>query len=392
MAYATQYGPDNYQGEFANDAAAWAEIRARKWDSSGDGLGNPIEGQWYANTTDNVPRYYDGSAWQTIAINGPYVKTDGTTPLTANWAVGSFKLTGLVNGAAGSQDSCTVKQMEDAIAAATQGLFWLDDVRALADRTGLPAYARVVDVMTASGNGAFPSQDGVGPLLDASYLVAHTDDTGHVDNGVYTLTQVGDGSNPWILTRVAEMSNNDSAHSRVMTIDQGTNYGELSFRCSNDEGSAVVNTDALIFKEFAKSISHNSTLGLQGGQASPAQYYHLTLTQHTDLTDSGDCTIHHHDGRYFTETELGDTASGTEGASLIGCGDTGAALTDLNGATDVNTALVFLNDQKPRGYQENAGNPNGVVTPNQQGARCFDTTNKITYFAHGTLNTDWRTY
>lgn len=47
---------------------------------------------------------------------------------------------------------------------------------------------------------------------------------------------------------------------------------------------------------------HNEMLNIQGGTTD--EYYHLTNAQHTDLTDSGDCTIHHHDGMYYTEAEL----------------------------------------------------------------------------------------
>jgi hypothetical protein len=39
-------------------------------------------------------------------------------------------------------------------------------------------------------------------------------------------------------------------------------------------------------------INHNSLAGLQGGIA--GQYYHLSLAQHTDLTDGGLCTSHVH--------------------------------------------------------------------------------------------------
>jgi len=44
--------------------------------------------------------------------------------------------------------------------------------------------------------------------------------------------------------------------------------------------------------EFGSTISHNNTTGLQGGTTS--QYYHLTNSQHTDLTDAGDSTLHYH--------------------------------------------------------------------------------------------------
>ena len=70
----------------------------------------------------------------------------------------------------------------------------------------------------------------------------------------------------------------------------------------------------------AASTDHNNLLNLQGGQAS--EYYHLTNAEHTEatgffggtdiagseaetLTDGSDASsLHIHDGRYFTETEL----------------------------------------------------------------------------------------
>jgi len=53
---------------------------------------------------------------------------------------------------------------------------------------------------------------------------------------------------------------------------------------------------------------HNEMHNIQGGATN--DYYHLTLAQHTDLTDSGDCSSHNHDGMYYTETEI-DTISGS---------------------------------------------------------------------------------
>ena len=45
--------------------------------------------------------------------------------------------------------------------------------------------------------------------------------------------------------------------------------------------------------------AHNSLTGLNAGD-----YQHLTAAQDTDLTDSGNCSIHKHDDRYYTETEV----------------------------------------------------------------------------------------
>ena len=54
--------------------------------------------------------------------------------------------------------------------------------------------------------------------------------------------------------------------------------------------------------------NHNDLLNSQGGNAT--QQYHLTLAQHTDLTDAGDSTSHYHasdrDSANFTGTNWTD--------------------------------------------------------------------------------------
>lgn len=51
------------------------------------------------------------------------------------------------------------------------------------------------------------------------------------------------------------------------------------------------------------SISTHNELGsIQGGDVD--DYYHFTLAQHSDLSDGGDCSIHKHDDRYYTEVEV----------------------------------------------------------------------------------------
>lgn len=54
--------------------------------------------------------------------------------------------------------------------------------------------------------------------------------------------------------------------------------------------------------------NHNDLSNLQGGAID--EYYHLTLSRHTSLTNGDNCSIHKHDDRYYTETEV-DTISGS---------------------------------------------------------------------------------
>lgn len=92
-------------------------------------------------------------------------------------------------------------------------------------------------------------------------------------------------------------------------------------------------------------FDHNDTNNKQGGTG--GEYYHLTNAQHSALTGGSDASsIHHHDGRYHIQAN------------------------------------------SPRLYT-NAGNPNGSVTPGKVGDQCFDTTNKILYYATDTTNSGW---
>lgn len=56
-------GAKHYIGEFADDAAAEAAISARRWDTDGDGNGDPQPGSLYYNTADAEVYAYDGAQW-----------------------------------------------------------------------------------------------------------------------------------------------------------------------------------------------------------------------------------------------------------------------------------------------------------------------------------------
>ena len=86
--------------------------------------------------------------------------------------------------------------------------------------------------------------------------------------------------------------------------------------------SWIENDDALYtfngsdWVRFGSTVTHNNTNGIQGGQAN--EYYHLSQTQYNLLTDQNASTVddastqHHHDSRYYTETEMDATISGIE--------------------------------------------------------------------------------
>ena len=48
-------------------------------------------------------------------------------------------------------------------------------------------------------------------------------------------------------------------------------------------------------------VDHNDLGGLNVGD-----YQHLTAAQDTDLTDGGNCSVHKHDDRYYTQGQVDD--------------------------------------------------------------------------------------
>jgi len=215
-----------------------------------------------------------------------YLLENGTRALSGEMALGSNKLTGGADGATGTQDISTVKQMEDYVSATVQAMVSKDNVIA-GTTEALPANTRTADVLTADANGEFPTIDAVAPVLSQEYLVK--DEGGgasHINDGIYTLTTLGDVGTPWALTRRADLDNGDSAAGAFLAVEQGTVNGDGTFRCINNTGTDIVNTDALEFKYWGATIDHGNLLGLNDDDHS--QYHNNTRG----------------DARYYTETEL----------------------------------------------------------------------------------------
>src|SRR5262245_4380107 len=88
----------------------------------------------------------------------------------------------------------------------------------LATTAALPAHTRTGSVLTASSNGALPSQDG--NTLGANELLLVKDEGAgnHLENGIYEQTQVGNGSQPWKLTRCSWFDTGAGIRTGVMVL------------------------------------------------------------------------------------------------------------------------------------------------------------------------------
>ena len=117
--------------------------------------------------------------------------------------------------------------------------------------------------LTANANGAL-SIDGVAVVVGNRVLIKN--EVVGANNGVYTVTQVGDGSTPYILTRATDF---DSAGSGVDQIDAGDFFlvtaGSTQANTSWVQQTPlpiVVGTTAIVFSQFAAPVLYSAGTGL----------------------------------------------------------------------------------------------------------------------------------
>lgn len=139
---------------------------------------------------------------------------------------------------------------------------------------------------------------------------------------------------------VADDSGNGWTEDNVYTWD-GSQWNEVA---ANDGMSAWFEDEDVLFVysenpttsgwvRFGSTVTHNNTNGLQGGTAN--EYFHLRQAEYYALAYNGNNSVddatgqHHHDSRYYTESEIDTTLSGY---SLDGHTHTSANVTDFDEA------------------------------------------------------------
>lgn len=207
---------------------------------------DPQTGQSNATTTSGTVKVYvPTAAGFEVGCAGERYESDST-----------FGATGIVNAGVRAVDSLAPGGIPVKIVKA-------------ATTAALPANTRTGNVLTASANGALPAQDGV-TLSPGDRFLTQNEGGGasHVNNGLYTLTTAGDGSNPWTATRATDWdASPELVKGTAIRIQDGTVYGgrERIYRTSG----ATINVTA---QEF----------GADGYAPADAQY--LCLTANANLS------------------------------------------------------------------------------------------------------------
>jgi hypothetical protein len=194
-----------------------------------------------------------------------------TTPSTGAFTTFTTS-TGQITTAPANANDLVNKTYVDAIAA---GLTFhaacnLATTAALPTVTYSNGTAGVGATLTASANGAL-TVDSVTPSVGNRILVK--DQASALQNGVYTVTTVGDGSTPFLLTRATDMNTSGSGYNQI----NAGNYFLITAGTVNTNTSWVqttalpitVGTTGLVFTQFASgatAYTAGAGLSLAGNQ------------------------------------------------------------------------------------------------------------------------------
>ena len=145
----------------------------------------------------------------------------------------------------------TNKSYVDGIAS---GLDLKGSVRVKTD-TALPAYTHagtgVGATLTADANGALSNIDGISLSVNDRILVDTSGSASDVDNGIYTVTQLGDVSNPWIFTRATDADEDAKVTSGLFVfVEDGTVNADNGFVLVTND-TIIVDTTAITFSQFS---------------------------------------------------------------------------------------------------------------------------------------------
>jgi hypothetical protein len=252
---ATTY--DNFDDRYLGSKSSPPSV-----DNDGNAL---LVGAIYWNSTLNNMYVWSGTAWVQIATTSVYsAPTIGSTTIDSGTTYTT--ITGLtLSGGLASADPTTnlglaTKQYVDAVV--TQ-INYHESVVAATTANLTATYSNgssgVGATLTNSGTQAAFSIDGVSPALNARVLVK--DQTTQTQNGIYTLTTVGDGSTNWVLTRATDADNNPSGEMKngdELFCSGGTVNANKSFINSTTVDPIVIGTTNITFSVYYAGLPSQS--------------------------------------------------------------------------------------------------------------------------------------
>ena len=130
-----------------------------------------------------------------------------------------------------------------------------------ATTTSLPSYSGATLTLTGTSNGALAAQDGVTLTLGQYLLVKNESGANEKYNGIYEVTEVGDGSNPFELTRASNTNTWAELVNGSVFVAGGTILQGYTYYCTAVSGGTL-GTTAITFVVLSSSTVYNAGLGI----------------------------------------------------------------------------------------------------------------------------------
>jgi hypothetical protein len=300
------------------------------------------------------------------AIDGTIV--GGTTPAAGTFT--SVTMTsGTITTAPTNGNDIVNKTYADSIAT---GINFHQSCR-LATTTALPSCtynngtSGVGATLTATANGAL-SVDTTAVVATNRILVKNQVNQAH--NGVYTVTQVGDGSNPFILTRATDF---DTTGTGVDQIDAGDFFlitaGSTLANTSWVQQTPLpitVGTTAIVFTQFAAPVTYSAGTGLNLSPATTFNISNTGVTSGSYGTSSSVPTIGVNAQGQITSASNTSIAIGasqvTSGTLAVARGGTGVSTTPTNGQLLIGNGTDYTLATLTQGTGITITNGSGTIT------------------------------
>lgn len=186
--------------------------------------------------------------------------SDGKLASSYVYANGTRAFTGVVGGVSPTQAThLATKGYVDSI---IPPLDVKNSVRAATTGNLNATYSSENKTLTANANGAF-SCDGVTGWSTGQRVLVKNQATGHeTENGIYTLTTVGDAGTPWVLTRATDFDSSSDISAGVFTFAaEGTQNADTGWLLVTDD-PITLDTSALLFAQFSGAGTYTAGDGL----------------------------------------------------------------------------------------------------------------------------------
>jgi len=264
-------------------------------------------------------------------------------------AMNDQKITGLADPTA-AQDAATKTYVDSLV----QGLSPKESVRCAAT-SDVAMVDTSTTILTASANGAL-SIDGVTPSVGDRVLLTAQDDeaNGDLQNGVFTVTTVGNGSTKAVITRATDFDTLADINGSYFFVEEGTSNAHSGYlvHLPDDEDSFTLGTTAIKIVKFtgATATVNNSdwsgtdlAVGNGGTAASTASGARTNL----GLAIGSNVQAYDADLDNLSGCQSGGSAAlaaltSTEIGILDGCTATTAELNILDGVTSTAAELNIL--------------------------------------------------